>query len=65
MSVEFLEVEQIEVDLLPVEQITTITFKALWWALKTPQKRLGAVAPKARFRGLFRLRLPAEDVNET
>lgn len=35
MSVEFLEVEQIEVDLLPVEQISTITFKALRWALKT------------------------------
>lgn len=34
MSVEFLEVEQIEVDLLPVEQISTVTFKALRWALK-------------------------------
>ena len=35
MSVEFIEVEQIEVDLLPVEQISTITFKAIHWALKT------------------------------
>ena len=34
MSIEFLEVEQIEVDLLPVEQISTATLRALRWALR-------------------------------
>lgn len=34
MSVEFLDVEEVDGNVLPSEQISTVTFKALWWALK-------------------------------
>lgn len=35
MSVEFLEIEQIDGNVLPVEQVTTVSFSALHWALVT------------------------------
>ena len=38
MSVEFLEVEQINLDLLPFEQITVVSWRALWWACKMWRK---------------------------
>jgi len=34
VSVEFMEVEEVDGNTLPSEQISTLSFKALWWALK-------------------------------